>query len=70
LPEVAPYSRGQKVTVDGKPGEISHVQTAPRGYQHGYKVTDTSANDPYKGTRLRGNTFISHADIKPVGRVK
>lgn len=62
------YKAGLKVTVDGKPGEISHVhhsQEHPK-YPHSYKVTDLSANDPYKQTRLRGNTFISHHDIKPV----
>lgn len=62
------YKAGLKVTVDGKPGEISHVHHSPEHpkYPHSYKVTDLSAKDPYKQTRLRGNTFISHHDIKPV----
>jgi hypothetical protein len=54
-----------KVTVDGKLGEISHVRHGNEG-QHTYKVTDLSANDPYKQTRLRGGTYINHDDIKPV----
>lgn len=62
------YRAGLKVTVDGKPGEISHVHHSEEHpkYPHSYKVTDTSADDPYKQTRLRGNTFISHHDIKPL----
>lgn len=62
------YRAGLKVTVDGKPGEISHVhhsQEHPK-YPHSYKITDVSVNDPYKQTRLRNNTFISHHDVKPL----
>ena len=65
LPAVTPYSAGQKVTVDGKPGEISHVQTAPRGYEHGYRITDTSAKDPFRQTRLEGGNYIPHNRVKP-----
>jgi hypothetical protein len=62
------FRAGVKVTVDGKHGEISHVHHSQEHptYPHSYKVTDLGANDPYKQTRLRGNTFISHRDIKPL----
>jgi hypothetical protein len=62
------YKIGTAVRVNGIPGNINFVHHSPEHpkYPHSYKVTDTSANDPYKQTRLRGNTFISHHDIEPL----
>lgn len=63
---IEPYKVGQKVTVDGKAGEINYVKPASpddKTDQHRYKVTDLSSNNPNNQDRLNGGNYISHSSI-------
>jgi hypothetical protein len=67
---VKPHKPGDLVTVDGKPGEISHVHTATGpDDSHSYRITDLSANDPYKQHRLERGNYIPHHRVKLVKSV-
>jgi hypothetical protein len=64
-PGGAKFKVGDKVKVGRKIGEIAHIQLShDPSYPNAYRVTDLSAKDPYKQTRLEGGNYISERRIK------